>query len=267
MRAWIVIGAVVTTSLGVATAGAQQRDAQMAEGKEVYDRYCVGCHGVNGDGQGPAASMLIVKPRDFTKGIFKFRSTPTGELPTDEDLYRIITRGVYRTSMPPWGLLPEHERLAVVEYVKGFYPQWSERGPGTPVLISEPPPSLASVAAVDRGRELYTMLDCAACHGESGRGDGPSAATLPVDAWGNPQKPFDFTQGRLKSGPTVKDVYRTFMTGVAGTAMPSYGDIFAEPDGEFIFEGDAWNLVAYILSLRQPAGEVVAQAAGKEEAQ
>jgi cytochrome c oxidase cbb3-type subunit 2 len=237
---------------GTAACMAEQGSkALLEEGRGIYERYCVGCHGVTGNGEGPGAPMLIVKPRDFTKGIYKFRSTPSGELPTDEDLYRIITRGVYRTSMPAWGLLPEHERLAIIEYVKGFYPQWSERGPGTPIFIPEPPASLGSPEAVARGRELYELLDCVACHGESGRGDGPSAAKLPADAWGNPQKPFDFTKGRLKSGPTVKDVYRTFMTGVAGTAMPTYGDVFSEPDGEYIFEGDAWNLVSYILSLRK----------------
>jgi cytochrome c oxidase cbb3-type subunit 2 len=227
-----------------------EENAQVAEGRGVYERYCVGCHGVKGDGNGTAAPMLIVKPRDFTKGVFKFRSTPSGELPTDEDLYRIITRGVYRTSMPAWGLLPEHERLAVIEYVKGFYPEWSTHGPSTPIYIPEPPATLGSEASVKRGRELYELLECTACHGESGRGDGASAATLPPDIWGNRQKPFDFTKGRLKSGPTVKDVYRTFMTGVSGTAMPSYSEIFAEPDDENIFAGDAWNLVSYILSLR-----------------
>ena len=108
-------------------------------------------------------------------------------------------------------------------------------------------------AEIARGKELYALLECSACHGERGRGDGPSAATLAPDAWGHPQRPFDFTKGRLKSGAAPEDVYRTFMTGLNGTAMPSYFDIFAAPDGENIREGDAWNLVAYVLSLRAPA--------------
>ncbi|HSD49780.1 MAG TPA: c-type cytochrome [Candidatus Methylomirabilis sp.] len=230
-----------------------QLDVLVAQGKQVYDRYCVGCHGANGDGKGPAARLLIVKPRDFTKGVFKFRSTPSWTLPTDEDLYKIITRGVYRTSMPDWGLVPERDRLAVLQYIKTFYPEWKAQGSGKPIFIPEPPETLRSPESVARGKELYTLLECTACHGASGRGDGPSAATLDPDTWGNKQKPFDFTQGRLKSGPTAKDVYRTFMTGVGGTAMPSYADIFGEPDGENIKEGDAWHLVSYVLSLRRPA--------------
>ena len=235
------------------------------EGAVVYARYCVGCHGAKGDGQGPAAAMLIVKPRDFTKGIFKFRSTPSGTLPTDEDLYKIVSRGVYRTSMPDWGLLSERQRLAVIQYVKGFYPEWQARGSGAPIFIPKPPPSLGTPESIARGLELYQLIGCATCHGDGGRGDGPSAKTLAPDIWGNPQKPFDFTKGRLKSGPTPQDVYRTFMTGVGGTAMPSFADIFSQPDGENIREGDAWNLVSYILSLRaSPESPRPAEVAGKE---
>jgi cytochrome c oxidase cbb3-type subunit 2 len=246
-----MVPAVLLLLLIAAPAGAQHE----AAGAAVCGRYCVGCHGVRGDGRGPAAEMLITKPRDFTKGVFKFRSTASGSLPTDEDLYRIITRGVYRTSMPEWSLLTEHDRIAVVQYIKSFYPEWKTRGPGTPLAVPAAPPSVGSAESVARGRELYQLLECSACHGSGGRGDGPSAASLEPDAWGNPQKPFDFTKGRLKSGPTREDIYRTFMTGLNGTAMPSFYDIFAEPDGENIREGDAWHLVSYILSLRARPGE------------
>ncbi len=247
LHALLLVGATAVAAHAV-DPGAALR----AEGATVYARYCVGCHGPNGDGRGPAAPMLLVKPRDFTKGLFKFRSTPTGSLPTDDDLFRVVTRGVYRTSMPEWSLLPERQRRAVIEYVKGFYPEWQQRGAGTPILIPQSPPSLGTPGAVARGRELYGLLECSTCHGGGGQGDGPSAATLEPDAWGNPQKPFNFTKGRLKSGSGPEDIYRTFMTGANGTAMPSYFDIFAQPDGENIREGDAWNLVSYILSLRAP---------------
>jgi mono/diheme cytochrome c family protein len=261
----------VTLVLGLSIAASAFASEQMgilkAEGARIYGRYCVGCHGVNGDGQGAATPMLIVKPRDFTKGIFKFRSTPSGTLPTDEDLYKIISRGVYRTSMPDWALLTERERLAVIQYIKGFYSEWTERGAGAPIFIPDPPRSLGSSESVARGRELYTMLECTACHGDGGQGDGPSAKTLAPDSWGNPQKPFDFTKGRLKSGPTPQDIFRTFMTGVGGTAMPSFADIFDDPDGENIRVGDAWNLVSYILSLRTPADtDRAAAPTGRESA-
>ncbi len=239
---------VALVVLGLATVA-----AAAPEGTVVYDRYCAGCHGTAGDGNGPAAPMLLVKPRDFTKGVFKFRTTPAGSLPTDDDLFRTITRGIHRTSMPEWSLLPERERWALVERVKAFYPEWATQGSAEPIAIPRPPASLSTPEAIARGQEIYALLECSTCHGASGRGDGPSAATLAADAWGHPQKPFDFTKGRLKSGGAPQDVYRTFMTGLNGTAMPTYQDIFAAPDGENIREGDAWNLVAYVLSLRTPA--------------
>jgi cytochrome c oxidase cbb3-type subunit 2 len=220
-----------------------------AEGAQTYARYCVGCHGPDGDGHGPAADMLITKPRDFTKGLFKFRSTPSGSLPTDQDLFRVVSRGVSRTSMPEWSLLSERERWAVIAYVKGFYPEWSTRGTGAPIFIPPPPATFGSPEAVARGRHLYELLECTTCHGDQGRGNGASVANIPADAWGNPQHPADFTKGRLKSGGAPEDVYRTFMTGLNGTAMPSYYEIFAEPNEE-IQPGDAWNLVSYVLSLR-----------------
>lgn len=252
------IGTVLSAALFVvATAAAADDPGQ--RGGEIYTQHCAGCHGARGDGRGPAADMLIVKPRDFTKGVFKFRSTPTGELPTTRDLYRTITNGAYGTSMPAWPLLSEVDRYAVIEFIKGFYPGWETEGPGTPIYIPPVPERVGSAESVARGKELYEMLDCAKCHGEGGRGDGPAAGDLEPDIWGHPQKPFDFTTGRLKGGPDVEDVYRTFMTGVGGTAMPSYADIFDEPDGEYIHEGDAWNLVSYVLSLRRDGS------AGSEE--
>lgn len=229
-------------------------------GAAIYATYCAGCHGDRGDGHGPAADMLIVKPRDFTRGVFKFRSTPTGELPTTEDLYRTITNGAYGTSMPGWPLLTEVERHAVIEFIKGFYPGWATDGPGTPIHIPPVPDFVGTPASVARGGEIYEMLDCAQCHGDGGRGDGPSARDLDPDIWGNPQKPFDFTQGRLRGGPDVSDIYRTFMTGIGGTAMPSYASIFEEADGEYILEGDAWHLVSFVLSLRRSGVERSAHA-------
>jgi cytochrome c oxidase cbb3-type subunit 2 len=241
-RALVVLLLLAAPSVGSAD--------NLEAGRAQYARYCAGCHGANGDGRGPASDMLLTKPRDFTKGTFKFRSTPSGTLPTDADLFRTITQGVHRTSMPEWVLLPERERWALVAVVKSFFPDWAAQGAGTPIAIPAAPADLASAERIERGRAVYETLECTTCHGAGGRGDGPSAKTLPPDSWGNPQKPFNFTKGKLKGGGAPEDVYRTFMTGLNGTAMPSFYEIFAEPDGEYIKPGDAWNLVAYVRSLR-----------------
>jgi cytochrome c oxidase cbb3-type subunit 2 len=83
----------------------------IAYGKEVYERRCIGCHGAQGDGNGPAATFLYKqRPRNF-----RLTKEP---LPTDADLLRTITRGVRGTAMPPWYDLPLADRLAVIHYIK-----------------------------------------------------------------------------------------------------------------------------------------------------
>src|SRR5262245_29079314 len=112
-------------------------EAQEARGREVYERRCVGCHGPKGDGNGPVAAFLDPRPRDFRLGAFKFRTTPSGSLPTDGDLFRTLTRGVRYTAMPTWHELPEKDRLAVISYVKTFSPRWKDEKPDAPIPIGE----------------------------------------------------------------------------------------------------------------------------------
>ena len=93
-------------------------DEWIAYGKNVYERRCLGCHGVKGDGNGPAATFLHKqRPRDFTAAVFKFRLTKE-PLPTDGDMLRTITRGVRGTAMPAWHELAINDRLAVIQYIK-----------------------------------------------------------------------------------------------------------------------------------------------------
>jgi mono/diheme cytochrome c family protein len=120
---------------GGAPAGARPHDDRgfRALGAEVYRLRCIPCHGVNGNGKGIHAARLLVPARDFTKGVFEIRSTPTGSLPTDEDLFRSISRGMHGSAMIPWSWLPEEERWAVLAHVKGFSPRFLEEGPGEPL--------------------------------------------------------------------------------------------------------------------------------------
>jgi cytochrome c oxidase cbb3-type subunit 2 len=218
----------------------EQQKSVLLTGKRSYEQYCSGCHGVNGDSKGSASELLITKPRDFTKGVYKFKITPSGSLPINEDLYRTISNGVARTSMPAWPLIPENERRALVEYIKTFSDRWQSQGPGNPITIPEPPEFLGTVESITKGKTIYQNMQCGKCHGEKGRGDGLAAETL-TDDFGDLIKPFDFTLGVLKGGPTVKDIYRTFTTGLDGTPMPAYGDILKEED--------RWHLVSYVLYL------------------
>ncbi len=198
------------------------RENLIQRGHLVYGKYCVGCHGEYGDGDGPAAVRLITKPRDFTSGIYKFRSTDSGSLPLESDLDRTITRGLARVSMPAFPLMPESEKVALIEYVKSFYPRWEEEKDGRRLVpVPSAPSDLGSEDRILRGQVVYLQMGCGKCHGFDGRGTG-ATQTEYVDAWGDPQKPFDFTRGGLKGGNAPEDIYRTFHTGLR-SIMPSFG--------------------------------------------
>src|SRR6266436_3686344 len=164
-------------------------------GKQLYFRFCWGCHGFRGDGNGENGPYLNILPRNFVAATFKCRSTPTGTLPTDEDLYDSVGRGFNNSNMPAWNSL--------------------------------------------------TKLECWKCHGQEGRGDGPSAPTL-TDSNDQPIRPYNFAAGsRFKCGATNHDLYKVFMTGLDGTPMPSFADVI-KPE-------DAWDLVHYLRTLQVTA--------------
>ena len=215
----------------------------LARGEEVYLDHCVGCHGVAGDGRGPAAPRLLTKPRDFRQGTFKFHSTSPGALPTDEDLIRVTTLGIPYTSMQPYADLPLRDRAAVVQYVKTFSSRWRSSG----ARVSLPPPPEPADArtrqGVEKGRAAYGRAMCKQCHGVAGDAKGVLAHAL-IDDWGDHTNPADFTLGMFKSGPRRADAVRTIMTGLNGTAMASFADV--------LDEGEAWYLVAYLRSFARP---------------
>jgi cytochrome c oxidase cbb3-type subunit 2 len=210
---------------------------QVERGRAVYARRCIGCHGDKGDGNGPAATFLDPRPRNFTLGSFKFRTTPSGSLPTDGDLYRTLTRGVRFTAMPTWHELPEKDRVAVIAFIKTFSSRWKEEKPEPPIVIGEPPAPTPALLA--RGKTLYAQAKCFQCHGEGGKGDGPSADDLQDDLKFR-IRPADFTRGQFKGGSDVRDIYRTMTTGLDGTPMPSFADSMKDDE--------RWAISYYVLS-------------------
>lgn len=207
---------------------------------EDYRRYCAVCHGVLGDGNGESAQWLDPKPRDFTAAVFKCRSTPTGTLPTDQDMFDTIARGLDRSNMPPWNTFTEQQRADLVAWIKHYSGRWQTEKPGTAIQI--PPEPEVTADRVKAGQEVFNRVQCWKCHGVEGRANGPSASTLQDDL-GRPILPFNFAEGpRFKCGSTDQDLYRIFMTGLDGTPMPSFADNL-KPD-------EAWDLVFYLRSLQ-----------------
>tara|TARA_B100000686_G_C16780866_1_gene971762 strand:- start:223 stop:1968 length:1746 start_codon:yes stop_codon:yes gene_type:complete len=224
--------------IGESRAKIETNKALLARGKTIYKHMCVFCHGDDGNGGGPAMGFLYPWPRDFRTGIFKFRSTATGTLPRDEDIYRTIIRGVPGTSMPNWSaaLSPE-DTWALVNLIKSFSPRFRNEPPGEPIKMSKEQP--VTPESIEKGKELFTKNKCDDCHGVSGTGDGKLADSL-MDAWKHAVFVHDITNpGYIKAGTTAKDIFRTLSTGLDGTPMESY---------VHLPEQDRWNIAHFVRS-------------------
>lgn len=241
-------------------------------GAQVYQLRCTGCHGVTGDGQGPAAPFLDPKPRDYRRGIFKFTSTGRNK-PRKSDLIYTVKYGARGTSMPAFRWLPDDELSAVVDYVivlsqrgeterklvvlaeeeelefaaedaLAVYQSWKE-APSELVQPATPPPPVTE-EAIQSGRHAFLVQGCAKCHGPGGRGFTQEPLE---DDWGNRIYAADLTSGMLHGGRREIDIYRRIYTGINGTPMPAFGPqfspVFADnPD-------KIWHLTYYVLALAE----------------
>jgi len=155
-------------------------------------------------------------------------------------LFDSLKRGLINSNMPTWITLTDQNRADLVAFIKTFSPRWKTEKPGAPYVAPPEPP--LTVASIKHGQELFQKLECWKCHGQEGRGDGPSASTL-TDSNDQPIRPYNFAAGsRFKCGTTNSDVWKIFMTGLDGTPMPSFADVI-KPE-------DAWDLVHYLRTLQ-----------------
>ncbi len=207
--------------------------AEEEAGRKVYNKFCVGCHGVNGDGNSEAAKFFKNKPPNFHTAVFRWKSTPEGTLPTDEDLMHVLNWGIPQTPMPSFKLVPDVQKRAVIAYIKTFSDRWEKEKPGKSVYGSiHRPDWFGSPESIDKGKELYAT-NCTSCHGEKGEGDGPLASTLPVP-------PTDLTYPVRSAGPKPEDTFRVLTVGLEGSPMPAFN---------YLSEEDRWHLVSYIAYL------------------
>jgi mono/diheme cytochrome c family protein len=197
--------------------------AQRDSGKTLYLKYCSQCHGENGDGEGYAAPHLRPKPRNFTTGQFKIRTTPNGALPTHQDLVNIIRRGMPYTSMPAWPNFTDQQVSDLAHFITTFSANFSSKE-NIPQPVAIPSAPRATKESVELGKKLFEETGCVKCHGTLGRGDGQSAPTL-KDDWGHPIRAADLAQSwTFRGGSSREDIFRTMSTGLNGSPMPSFAD-------------------------------------------
>jgi mono/diheme cytochrome c family protein len=209
---------------------------ETALGPRVFAQRCAVCHGPDGRGNGPAAPSMIPRPRDFTLGEFKYKSTPPGEPPTDDELRGTVANGLHASAMPYFhDLLTPQEIDAVVEHVKGLSEAFHGPAPQPLRVPARVTPNAASLA---RGRELYTMA-CADCHGADGRAwrifEGPKA---------DPIRTRDLTAPwTFRGGDAPEALWLRLTTGLG--PMPSYADSLTADQ--------RWDIVNHVLALARKA--------------
>ncbi len=98
--------------------------SDLEKGKRIYSLSCILCHGSKGKGDGPASVFIgpysHPRPNDFTRGVFKYRSTESGDLPTLADLMRTIGYGI-PGYMPSFKHLGEEGIRQVALYISSTF--------------------------------------------------------------------------------------------------------------------------------------------------
>ena len=233
---------------------------QIEAGKRVYFTKCVWCHGVEGAGDGPGAVRLWPRPRNFNAGTFKIRHTASGQLPLiDVDLLQTVTHGLPGSAMPSWeGILTEQQRQDVLAFVTTQLVQdrsWQdEEFEELFVLqLDQLTPKPNTPESIKRGSELVVEKKCIECHGLEGRGDG-NAFNL-KDDWGFSIQPADWHKcwnfrGSRQDPYNVRNIFRTFSTGLNGTPMPSFADNTSVDE--------RWDIANYVNALCEREQEIPA---------
>jgi cytochrome c oxidase cbb3-type subunit 2 len=207
----------------------------------VYAAECSACHGERGDGAGPAARFLKVKPRDFTARRFKLKSTPGGQAPSRSDLLRTVAHGIRASGMPAFDFLSQSELAATVTRVLQLA---GLAGAAPPAVLTTSPAAPASAPIVERGRSVYESAQCSRCHLPAA---GPAPPVTLLDDAGQPVRAPDLAHDELLGRDSPLDLFWRVSAGMDGTPMPSF-------EGALSHE-DRWALAHHLRSIRRPRRE------------
>jgi|GEM_PF-213311 len=223
--------------------------ADIEKGKKIFGARCAGCHGLEGQGDGLMSKFVNPPPRRFVGGIFKYKTTEGEGVPSDEDMFRVITNGLPGTAMPTWGdLLSKEEKLDVIAYEQSFAEEeFKELKTKVIDFSGEVPSSPESVA---KGKELFrNVAKCVECHGAEGRGDG--VKTLKDDIFFKRLWPRNLTQPwTFRGGSAARNIYTRITTGIQGTPMPSFAT-----GPKALKNEDRWNIANYVVSIADRSKE------------
>lgn len=265
---------------------------RLTRGAALYIERCAGCHGVTGDGNGPAAEHLYPRPRNYLLGMFKFTSTENSAKGLRSDIRDTIRRGAKGTSMPAFNLLPDEDLDALTDYVlhlahRGELEEqlqlgaldeeftgedeqvpveflnsaidavlgpWAQAEQQIVHPLSVPPKKTPETIALGEKAFKSEVAGCVKCHGDDGRGQTSENQKGFTDSWGFQTRAADLTAGMYHGGGAPLDIYRRIYAGVKGSPMPAFAEKLKDQPDTF------WHLVHYVEQLAgQRRREVVAQ--------
>jgi len=256
-----------------------QKQRSNMQGKDLYDFRCAVCHGDTGTGDGVAAEFMYPKPRDFSLGLFKYKTSPSGKMPKDKDLFDTIKQGLSGTSMPGWSsLLSDKQIQSLIPVIKGFdiSASWApeeaedetfdEEGRYTRmdfIQVSDNEELTERIAyseeSANQGKVRFEKV-CGQCHGKQGRGNITSGKKL-EDDWGNRIWPRDLTKpgswrvtevagdSDKSRDATIGKIYQRLSIGIPGTPMPAHRAV-DEGNKDPLSTEDRWHVAHYVYSLR-----------------
>jgi len=223
---------------------ARSAEPSAETGRLLYVEKCSICHGEKGAGDGLTKAISSPKPRNFIKGQYKFRSVKFGKIPTDQDLFNMITNGMKGTTMPAWKHLAEADRWSLVLYLKTLSKKFAKAKKRNkyPAVIAVPnPPENFNTESIANGKELF-LQNCSGCHGIKGRSDGLSTFKV-VDIASDSIWPRNLSKSWLfRRGTTREDIFQTLRTGLSTTAMPQFST-------RVFKDNQIWDIVNYVQTL------------------
>jgi putative heme-binding domain-containing protein len=150
-RCWVLAVGCLTFLFGIHVVAAQQHrylPAEVEAGGRLYQANCTGCHGPEGDG---------IAAVNFSKGQFRRAAS-------DDDLVRVIIRGIPGTPMPP-STFSEGQAGTIVAYLRAMGVGGARASAGDP----------------SRGKAVFDGKgQCLSCHAVSGNGSrvGPNLTEI-----------------------------------------------------------------------------------------
>lgn len=193
-------------------------------GRQVYVRYCVTCHGLDGKGKTDLAAELETPPLDLSDKEWKYGKS-------DGEIFTLIRDGVGTVMESYATRIPERRMWELVHFIRTLRPKDDGEAAELEVEVPENPVAY-SVESVGRGKQYYARF-CVKCHGMNGKGD-----TEMLEFLATP--PSDLTNGEWKYGGRDGDIFNIIMSGTA-TDMEAFKGRLSDEQ--------VWHIVNFLRSL------------------